>query len=653
MFKLRRTTLLAGLISIAPTAAGGLFLAGPAGADGPQGGPQGGQVSTDYGRMLLLLDSSGSMKDPAGGGQTKIEAARHALEDVIAALPADADVGLRVFGATVFSRKQAGACQDTQLVVPPGTGNRDGLRAAVAKYKPYGETPIPAALKAAAADLGSEGKRSIVLVSDGESTCAPDPCTVATGIAAQGLDVQIDVVGLSVSGRARRQLQCIAANGHGTYYDADNARDLSQSLGRISDRAVQPFAVGGQDVSGTASPTGEPTIRAGVWRDGMPAEGHTRHYRITRTIPGSTLWVGVVAQPNKTQQKLDLRLVGDDGQDCGEGYDYNGITGGDSATLLGVQANSDAEQRCSDSAGLDLEISKDEWSSGAASVPMQITVVEEPPLADDSGLPAGVPWTTNFPWQTTPRPTGTPRKVVFGSSLADAPLLADGGYHTEGIVPGESQLYRIHLDWGQAVQVRLVLPVTSSSYDAYGVQAPVVRAKLLSPLGGRASNYSWGKDEHGTLLDSYDFPPTSVSQGTRYAYVGTAPVRYRNRDETNQESTALPGDYYLMVSQETSTGDESVVTPYDIEVTTLGTAGQGAPHYVGDTGLKGGQSQPGGTASAADAADGPSSRGSADGTGGSGHDHDHLRVALGSAAGGLGVVGLAAAAFLVNRRRRA
>ncbi|WP_114422774.1 VWA domain-containing protein [Nocardioides houyundeii] len=52
----------------------------------------------EAGRMVLVLDSSGSMKEQAGG-TTKIQAAKEALGLVVEQLPEDAEVGIRVFGA--------------------------------------------------------------------------------------------------------------------------------------------------------------------------------------------------------------------------------------------------------------------------------------------------------------------------------------------------------------------------------------------------------------------------------------------------------------------------------------------------------------------------------------------------------------------------
>ena len=82
----------ATLLSISFAAVGTVSAPLPAHADG------------DAGRMVLVLDSSGSMKDPAQGGMTKIDAAKKSLTGVIQNLPVDAQVGLRVFGATVENR---------------------------------------------------------------------------------------------------------------------------------------------------------------------------------------------------------------------------------------------------------------------------------------------------------------------------------------------------------------------------------------------------------------------------------------------------------------------------------------------------------------------------------------------------------------------
>ena len=66
--------------------------------------------------MMLVLGASGSMAEPAAGGQAKIDAAKSALTAVVDALPDEQPVGLRVYGATVFSASEPGACTDSQKV---------------------------------------------------------------------------------------------------------------------------------------------------------------------------------------------------------------------------------------------------------------------------------------------------------------------------------------------------------------------------------------------------------------------------------------------------------------------------------------------------------------------------------------------------------
>lgn len=100
-------------------------------------------------KMMLVMDSSGSMKEKLPGGQRRIQAAKQALNTVIGSLPGNQAVGLRVYGAEVFDKSEKGACTDSQRVVDLGTDNRGALTQAVKQYKPYGETPIGYALQQA------------------------------------------------------------------------------------------------------------------------------------------------------------------------------------------------------------------------------------------------------------------------------------------------------------------------------------------------------------------------------------------------------------------------------------------------------------------------------------------------------------------------
>lgn len=255
---------------------------GPAAADGDQ-----------EQTLLMVLDASGSMKQRLNDGKTRISAARASLNRAIDRMPESTRVGMRVYGGSVPDDKGKKAqCADSELVVPIGTDNRDALLAAVKTYKPLGETPIAYSLTQAAKDLPKSGNRTILLVSDGEETCAPDPCPAAERLA--GIDLRIDVIGVDVNAKARKQLRCIADKGNGRYVDARSSKDLDFAISRLSERAFRPFGLTGTAVTGATDVAAAPEIGAGNWVDTAPASGTAgKNYRLRRTTPGSDIWVGL------------------------------------------------------------------------------------------------------------------------------------------------------------------------------------------------------------------------------------------------------------------------------------------------------------------------------------------------------------------------
>lgn len=184
----------------------------------------------------LVFDASGSMAEPLAG-QAKIEAARTAMERVIAELPDSApnlNVGFRVFGHKGGSSdaQRAESCQSTDLLVPVRGVDKEQLRRGVNAFQPTGWTPISLALQRAGDDLtAAENTRSaIVLVTDGEETCGGDPCAVARALRGSAAEVRIDVIGLGTSPAQDSRLRCIAENGGGVYGAAQSGDALGQRL---------------------------------------------------------------------------------------------------------------------------------------------------------------------------------------------------------------------------------------------------------------------------------------------------------------------------------------------------------------------------------------------------------------------------------------
>ncbi|ROO52060.1 Ca-activated chloride channel family protein [Micromonospora sp. Llam0] len=243
--------------------------------------PAGADETTENLRMQLVLDVSGSMREPDMNGQTRMAVAQRAFNEVVDAVPAGTDLGIRVLGATYPGDDKALGCQDTQQIVPVGPVDRDQAKAAIASLRPTGFTPIGLALREAAKDLGSgETARRIVLITDGEDTCAPpDPCDVARELAAQGTRLIIDTLGLTLDDKVRQQLVCIAGATGGTYTTAQSADQLADRINQLVDRAQDTYTQTPELVTGSTDCTAAPLLAAGVYTDRERFEEH-RWYRV-------------------------------------------------------------------------------------------------------------------------------------------------------------------------------------------------------------------------------------------------------------------------------------------------------------------------------------------------------------------------------------
>jgi Ca-activated chloride channel homolog len=246
--------------------------------------------------VLLLLDASKSMNEDTGSGRSRLDAAKAAVTDLVGLLPADAKVGLRVYGARVSEASRAAGCRDTQLVVPVGPLDRDQLRSRVQALQGRGRTPIGRSLRAAADDLPSSGKRTVILVSDGGDNCAPpDPCRAARDVARSGVSLNISVVGLQVNERVRRQLRCIARAGGGTYVDAGDADALRREILAAIARAFRDYKPVGTPVTGGPAQEQATAVGAGQYLDSI-RPGEERWYAV-EVKKGQRLFAAATAIP--------------------------------------------------------------------------------------------------------------------------------------------------------------------------------------------------------------------------------------------------------------------------------------------------------------------------------------------------------------------
>jgi len=184
--------------------------------------------------IIFVFDASGSMWGRLGD-KVKIDAAKDVMTRLLSELPAEVSVGLVAYG-----HRRKGDCTDIEMLTAPERGGGGKTAEGIRKLVPKGKTPLAASLSQVGAYLKQqEGDATVVLVSDGIETCGGDPCNVAKQLREQGIKVVIHVVGFDVSGPAVEQLQCIAREGGGQYFQADTAESLAAALSAVSDHVVK------------------------------------------------------------------------------------------------------------------------------------------------------------------------------------------------------------------------------------------------------------------------------------------------------------------------------------------------------------------------------------------------------------------------------
>jgi len=209
--------------------------------------------------FLIILDTSSSMGEVIGG-EVKIDIAKDVIVDLLDNLPDGAVVGIRRFGG----------CENSKLVAPVGTMQRQMLQAEIQAIEAGGATPIAYALEQTREDLTSiSDPQLILLVSDGMETCGGDPVQAAKELISLGYNLSFHVVGFDISSDtgARDQLVEIAQATGGVYYDAESSEELRRALSLAAPFSYTVYDTEGNVVfegrlgdSGPQLPTGSYTI---------------------------------------------------------------------------------------------------------------------------------------------------------------------------------------------------------------------------------------------------------------------------------------------------------------------------------------------------------------------------------------------------------
>lgn len=519
-------------------------------------------------KVLLMLDASGSMNEKDSSGVTKMEAAKKSLTNAVEALPANAQVGLRVYGATQQGGKPTPeACSDTQLVLPVGPLDKAKLTESINGFQAKGETPIAHSLAQGAKDLGEEGKRHIILVSDGQESCVPDPCPEVRKLMTQGISMQIDTVGFGVDDKARQQLKCIAEAGNGTYYDAKDASSLESSLKRLNVRAARAFTVQGTPVTGTPKPEHAPLLAPGQYTDVAPVseqDSTRRYYRIKRTWPDSTLRFSVVSRmphgdrgSSGSSGYWSLSLETADGKQCHSETitmsDDVGIGQVLAATLtalpLDPRENKPEEDAkiCGSATDFVVQVRRSSGSKGE--VPVELRVIEEPPVVDAAKLPSGVSTVPSGVSDLSSPASGTPQAVVGGASFNDAAAIKPGTYETE-LIPGEMVFFKAPIQYGQSA----VFAIDGPDPAFAGLASLPADSKIAVAGNVYAPDFSQ-MDSQNTLdwAAKYTYEEGKLKLSSSVDINAIPEVQFRNRWDSPEmfssrsRGFSMAGDYYFGV----------------------------------------------------------------------------------------------------------
>lgn len=196
--------------------------------------------------VMIILDSSGSMAEKAGGAP-KMESAKLAITEYLKksdTLPLT-KVGLAVYGHKGSNReadKQV-SCASAEIVAKLGELNSQTVQAKIAGTQPVGWTPIGLGLTkakdeiAAAVKTNAESKtpteeaiNEVVVISDGVETCDTNPVAVAKELSDSAEKITVHVIGFAVDTGESSELRKIAEAGGGTYATAPTIEELKVAM---------------------------------------------------------------------------------------------------------------------------------------------------------------------------------------------------------------------------------------------------------------------------------------------------------------------------------------------------------------------------------------------------------------------------------------
>lgn len=211
---------------------------------------------------IIILDLSGSMKDPiyAGASKSKIDDAKKVIKDVVGNIKhSSIELGLVALG-----HKQAGCKNNVELLISPEGENNDLIIKSLDGLQAKGETPLSEAVLIAGEILLEKKKMGhtqlkIILVSDGEESCEGDPVNVVRNLKDSRLDFIFHAIGFGTDEATNEVLQQLVTLGDGELFTPSDEKELRRDLtkavngigsiniSKLEDRDIQGWKLFDQD----------------------------------------------------------------------------------------------------------------------------------------------------------------------------------------------------------------------------------------------------------------------------------------------------------------------------------------------------------------------------------------------------------------------
>lgn len=504
---------------------------------------------------MLILDASGSMKTPDADGQTRMAAAKDAAQMFSVAVPSDAELGFMVYGTDVGNspEERDAGCKDVKTLLPVEKGNVSKIPAEVGKVEASGHTPMGPALRQAAEELPKDGERSIVLVSDGEDTCAPPPvCEVAKDLKKEGIDLTINTVGFLVDSKVRKELECIAEAGGGEYMDAKDTVSLADSMKRLTTRTAQTTETKAEEISGGDDYSSAAKVSADVEtfstklreKSGGDREDEDgAEYFNTPIAEGERLALSVATMPPPSQgdglgsSNFALKL---DVEEANCFLDSSGDTGiiDSNGPFFSSYTTKQAGEDCP-AGDFKFKVVRKSGPYEGQEIPAEVTI-KRFANEDLNGVPEPFE-EESYSREDSPQAAEDVEKVEPGTWFHNATELKADGKSTvkADIVPGETHVYKINAEYGQKLRGGMKL-----------LTAPDEELARISELQVQTLN---SVRQAASLQESQSVNPHTEDQSVAFGHA--ARLNYRNMVGDGEEQPGdvaareswLDGDQYIVV----------------------------------------------------------------------------------------------------------